>query len=564
MSIPQYIDGDVAQVSDDEIKKALSTLNPEIISYIVQGLIDKKLSATKILTMAIETTTNSFGLAIISIALKLGANPNVYTNVAGLGNVHILGAVAKNKTKYEPKIYVIILALLVTFGAKSNLPMFNQSESLVKDTPVSGISVADWYYNNGYGSELIDITQEGIKNVEIRKDIAALTDKMESDLPLTKVELAIMAQSKGIVSKFIYTHRSSEGDLRPLYDWVFKYYATSLPAELLKARVYPHYYQINHLIIKMKHVSNQGYKTLLLQLASILKVLVAAGVDLDLYQLTLLKSFAPNIAKMIEDTYKTPYWKKACSYQGDNVAGQRLLQLARALQYNGGTSTSEVCTFIKKVSEADQQSLIKAAVDRQKERISVNNSTISEFVASRPTNVCYNATISGEEIYEYSDFDIASYRDSEGHIYCFTRDMFPVLLQEKKNPYTKQALPPSFIESLVKQQDMLNNLGMMGAPETLGSGLRRLSAPDVINNDIDTQYINEFHALGRKHGLTDDYLNNIPQATIQTLLNNMGYNVNVEGLTNEHKHITYVRTFMEDLKRNPVKITPFFEYLRLV
>jgi len=570
-ALAKFIDGTLPkEPTDAEIKQVIGDLNPEMVSYLVQGMIDKKLPSTKIMSFSIELCANPFGLALISIALRLGANANVYIQAPELGDVHVLGFVARNKSRYDPKIYIIILSLLILYGSKVNSPIFNQSTTLIKDVPVSAISVADWYYNNGYGNELIDLGSEGLfltMNSQIRSDLAALTDKVEllSNPTLDNIELAILAQAKNMVSKFIYMHHNSEGDLRKLYDWTFKYYASNIPTELLKSRVYPHYYQINNLLLKMKVVANLQYQTLLLQLVGVLKNLVIAGVDLDVYQFTILKTISPNIAKTIGDAYASPYWKKSCEIsnaKGD--ASQRLLQLAKALQYDGGVGINEVCSFIKKVSDTDQQKILVGAIVRQKERISVNNSSPGDYINNKPIGVCYNAAVSGDEIYEYSDFDLATYKDNEGHIYCFTRDLFPILLQEKVNPYSKQPLPPSFIESLARQQQMLMNLGMMGPPETLGSGLKRLGAPDVISNDIDISYKNEFLALGRKYGINDEVLLSIAPPVTTTLLSNLGYETDMSGLIPEHQYVTFVRTFMDELRQNPSKAQPFFDYLRIV
>lgn len=570
--LASYIDGTSKEIKDAELIAALADLSPGTVSYVTQGMIDKKLTPTKILSFMVPIVKDSYGLALVALSLRLGANPNVYVPLPEVGDIHILGVASRFKDKYDPKIYIMLLSILISFGSKASSPLFNQSSSLLKDKPVSAISVSDFNLNNGYGDELMELSKDGALNnlnPQVRTQIAMFTDKVDlisSPIMESDIELAILSQSKNVISTYIQGHKTSDGTLMKLYDLVFKYYAANVPPELLKIRVYPYYYQVNHLILKMKEVSNLGYQTLLLQLTGILKALVIAGTDLDPYQLVMLKTISPNIAKVITDAYSVPYWKKACEYPSRADANQRLIQLAKALQYNGGSSSQEVCTFIKNLSEADQHKIVQSAVTRQKERIAIMNSSPSDYINSKPSGICYNTNVSGDEIYEYSDLDLITYKDSHGNIYCFTRDLFPILLQDKINPYTKESLPPSFLDSLAKQQAILLNLGMQGPPETLGHSLKRLHANDEITETIDNAYIEDFLKLGRLNGLSDEALLSLKPPLTTTYLNNLGYNVVMDPLVPRHQYITFVRTFMEDLKEsgNPAKAQTFFEYVRLV
>jgi len=576
LELSKYIDGKSDKMPNDQVfKDLIKNPNPEMVSYIIQGMIDKKIPSTKILGLAAELTKDSYGLALVAIALRLGANPNVYLPAPGLGDVHILGWIAKNRNTYEPEIYLLLLLILISSGAKANTPMFNQSESLVKDVPVSAISVADWSYNNGYGNEMIELSKEGsiaLINPSLKATLGALTDKPEliPSPTLPNIEVAILAHSKTVVSKYIYNLKDPDYNPVILYNYTLKYYATNIPPMLLKARVYPKYHQVNNLILKMKTINDLGYQTLLLQLTGMLKDMVIAGTDLDLNQLTILKTISPNIAKVITDAYASPYWKKACSEASAPSTRQplemtRLVRLAQALQYEGNTnSTSEICSYIKKVSEADTSTVLSSAITRQKARIAIINSTPSDFVSSKPEGICYNATVSGDELYEYSDIDLATYKDDEGHIYCFTKDLFPSLLSTKINPYSKKPLPQSFLETVARQQVMITNLGLNGPPETLGSGLKRLNAPDAIGNEIDNDYIQRFMALGRKFNINDSVLSSLTPPLTTTLLSNMGYMVDMNSLTPQHQYVTFVRTAMDEFHDHPEKIGPFFDYLRVL
>lgn len=567
-NLAKYIDGTSKEYKIEELAILFNDLNPEIVSYVTQGMIDKKLPPTKVLSGIIPLVKDSYGITLVALSLRLGANSNVYIQVPEIGDIHVLGLVSRLKDRYDPKVFIILVAILLSFGSKASSPLFNQSSSLLKDKPVSGISVADFNYNNGYGDELMELSKDGALNninPQVRTEIAMFTDKVEligSYITDADIELAILAQSKNIISAYVQNHKASDGNLMKLYDLVIKYYAANVPTELLKVRTYPHYYQVNHLILKMKDMANQGYQTLLMQLTGILKTLVIAGMDIDPYQLVILKTISPNIAKVITDAYAVPYWKKACEYSSRADANQRLIQLAKALQYNGGNTSQEVCTFIKKVSESDQQRILQSAVTRQKERIAILNSSPSDFINSKPSGVCHNATISGDEIYEYSDLDLITYKDSHGNIYCFTRDLFPILLQDKINPYTKEPLPSSFLEALAKQQAILTNLGMQGPPETLGHSLKRLHANDEITDAIDNSYIEDFLKLGRLNGLNDEALLSLAPPLTTTMLNNLGYNVIMEPLVPKHQYVTFVRTFMEDYKET-ARAQAFFEYLKI-
>ena len=386
---------------------------------------------------------------------------------------------------------------------------------------------------------------------------------MSSIIMLEDMELAILCQSRNITTQFIF-YNASNPSLYVLYDWMTKYYATSIPIELVKARCYPYYYQVNHIILKMQECSKHGYQTLLLQLTGILKSLIVSGLDIDTYQYTMIKLVSDSIAKILSDAYDVPYWKKTCS-SPSGVPTSRLYQLARVLQYSGGDSKQEICTFIKNVTESDQARILGSAVNRQKERIAIMNSSPSDFVSGRPTGVCYNTVLSGDEIYEYSDFDIATYKDQHSHIYCFTRDLFPNLLETKTNPYTREPLPPTFLESLTRQYVLVQALGISGPPETLGVGLKRCNAPDQISTDLDNQITAKFNAEARKNLVPESALQRsslVPPITT-TLLQNYGFNVIMDGLTPDHQYVTFVRTFMDEYQKEPSKGAKFFEFMRI-
>lgn len=570
-----YVEGKTDKLDYSSI--GIQDLNPEKFSYIVQGMIDKKIQTTKILEMIVLVCKDTYGLSLTAICLRLGANANVYIPVQGTGEVHILGVVSKNKNNYDPRIFLLLITTLIHYGSNPGMPIFNQSQALMQDKPLSSQSVVDWYISNGYGSELAQLTQDktfAVLSPQLRKDMIILTDNAElykllvsqagpGSIGLEDMELAILAQSKNITTQFIFFNAQNPS-LYVLYDWVIKYYATSIPIELVKARCYPYYYQINHIILKMQLCAKNGYQVLLLQLVSILKTLVISGIDLDLYQFTMIKLVNDSVAKIIMDAYDVPYWKKTCSSPG-GIPTSRLVQLARVLQYQGGDSKQEICSFIKNVSESDQTKIVGSAVNRQKERIAIMNSSPSDFVSGRPTGVCYNTMLSGDEIYEYADMDIASYKDQHGHIYCFTRDLFPNLLETKINPYTREPLPPTFLEGLTRQYALLQTLGVQGPPETLGVGLKRLMAPDQINNDLDNQIIMRFNAEARKNMVPESALQRsalVPPITT-TVLQNFGHTVIMEGLTPDHQYVTFVRTFMDDYQRDPARGAKFFEFMRI-
>lgn len=571
-----YIDGKKDKLDYSTLH--LDQLNPEKYSYIVQGMIDKKIQTNAILELIVPVCRDSYGLCLTSICLRLGANPNTYIPVQGMGEVHVLGLVSKGKNQYEPKVFLLLVCVLLYYGSNPSMPIYNQTKALIEDKPLSSQSVVDWYISNGYGTELAQLTTESKAGAnafislapQLRKDMVILTDNSELykqvSFTLEDMELAITCQSKNITTQFIFYNTSNQR-LFMLYDWVTKYYATSIPIELVKARCYPFYYQINHIILKMQSCARSGYQTLFLQLTSILKTLVISGIDLDLYQFTMIKLTSDSIAKVISDAYDVPYWKKACSSVSPNPeqSPQRLVQLARVLQYQGGDSKAEICSFISNVSKSDQSKILDSAVTRQKERIAIMNSSPSDFISGKPSGVCYNTLLSGNEIYEYADFDIASYKDQHGNIYCFTRDLFPNLLDTKMNPYTREPLPPTFLEALTRQYNLIQTLGISGPPETLGVGLKRLNAPDMITNDMDNDMIVRFNNEARKHQVPESALQKnalVPPITT-TLLQNFGFTVIMEGLTPDHQYVTFIRTFMDEYQKDPNKASKFFDFMRV-
>src|SRR5438105_1135115 len=65
--------------------------SPETILYIITALNQQKLDPHTALIQAIAHATKKEDLVPIALALRYGADPNLYVNAPNIGDIHILG-----------------------------------------------------------------------------------------------------------------------------------------------------------------------------------------------------------------------------------------------------------------------------------------------------------------------------------------------------------------------------------------------------------------------------------------------------------------------------------------
>jgi len=155
-----------------------------------------------------------------------------------------------------------------------------------------------------------------------------------------------------------------------------------------------------------------------------------------------------------------------------NIIDQKILEytdLAYKIALLGNDIAGYVLGFpihnmIPNDEQIDQaiQTLISDGIDKYAERIKVyvvkTYMPILPFENSQEITFSNEQDVIMEDIDNYTPFDIVSYQ-AGSYIYRFTRAEFSKLLENKKNPWTNEWLPPTILSTIKSRVEAAKQLG---------------------------------------------------------------------------------------------------------
>ena len=235
---------------------------------------------------------------------------------------------------------------------------------------------------------------------------------------------------------------------------------------------------------------------------------IKTGTHIDNRQLQMLAlEGTVDLIEGIREDFRNPEWKKLCrkTQVKSGLANKRLRQIAFDLNIDFGLSSAEICSKLENISNIDRLTYFNTAIERQKERIA---RTLMEAGDVRESDSlerfrCNNRTTLINNPYAYNDGRVAFYTD-KGELWCFTSDLFDSLIATETNPYTKEKLPDSFLETIKSQVNILEFLSLKKSKDqrSIDESLKDVfdSKNEVSNrysDDIYNSYINEMSIIAR-------------------------------------------------------------------
>lgn len=91
--------------------------------------------------------------------------------------------------------------------------------------------------------------------------------------------------------------------------------------------------------------------------------------------------------------------------------------------------------------------------------------------------ICNTENLLGENILDYHDFDILHHCDDDGHIYSFTRDEFPAMIERGNNPYNEVPFPRALLQSMKNRSSVADLIGRAKTVKDLWEENKILSEP---------------------------------------------------------------------------------------
>ena len=205
-------------LTDAEYDDILSGVNPATILYLINGLKTGKINSDQLLIKGIDNVRSEEGLLPIALALREGANPNLYVKYSEQNKtIHILGYCYQTLSPVMARrnmttIINSIAIMLKTMGTKHILHIFDDKNEI--ETTEKSLSVGQWLDQQQYPSihKSIESNFELVEPAFMTK-IGSLLDK-PSLIDLSRISIRELVQdhstnvlsvNSSAIAGYIYT-----------------------------------------------------------------------------------------------------------------------------------------------------------------------------------------------------------------------------------------------------------------------------------------------------------------------------------------------------------------------
>ena len=529
-------------------------INPVFNVILLTALKTKVISTDNAMMQIIPKARNNNFLIPFALLLRYGANPNMYINLPTVGTVHILGYLyVVLEEKADTQTFNTLLLLLKLRGSNVGMPMFDSSAGTIRRDEAGKISnkksVLEWlnqHYNDVILNKIATNAINDVVSDETMITLAILLDEPElapTKITQQKYRDIIMSYSDSFMKVIRVPEIRDRMDYLSLKYSVYFLNVSTYNAFLMRG-ILPSYIMINTLILYMRFYYQANNIIPMSILLDMLIFSISDGVQLDPHQYKMLEGLPANIVEEIREAYDNPYWRKVCNNTKHKETPQKILQLASTLNVDVSLSLGSICDNIQAISQADPEALKEAAVKRQKLKMASELGSNSEFIGDTvPSMVCRNRSLMPNDVMEYSDINVAYYRDDQGAIWCYTSDRFAEMISSGRNPDNMTELPISFINQLKYQSEMLELLGLStDKVKTYSQSLELLSEKDnltALNEDQLKQPLMKMVTIANACGVEGTRIMSLTKVEMMQVLSGINYTADLAPLTLEHSLITF-------------------------
>lgn len=532
-----------------EIALLFSTEPSPYLITSIQTLIENPkvkthLDPTKFLSLSIPFVRSFEHLIYLAIALRSGANPDAYILTDKYGELHLLAYTYVKLNNEVPESFLnLVMLMFQKAGSQVAIGAYKTN---------SEECVYRWLERVGYKFPTEEPSDTILSEIGMLLNRVDLVDS--SNIDITKI---IKYHSNNIVIP--YDLNSLTLSIENLNMIVFK--------KCLEKGLIPKYILTNKIILMIDDLSRQNLILPTIILRNMLIEGVKYSQQLDLHQFTMLANSNQDIATDVETAYKKPYWEKICTVNAGDVTKRLLRQSASIGLVNGQVSKEYLCDQLRQITQADKIRTIDAAIARQKERLAIEHSIVTDFVTAEPKiafeGVCKMSKTKINSPYEYVDYGVASYRDESGTVWCYTAESFDDLIRDGLNPTTLRKLPITFINKIKNMISMLENLKLRPKDlKPITQALDDLKEPDQISNMSSDRYVKRveealaINNITSTNKLTKEQLNRIVKAVT-------GQDLFLERLSSSHAYATFCRVGKAVLESTPDLADSMISQIRL-
>lgn len=541
---------------------------PESILYIITALNRKKIDPNTTLVQGIANATKKQDLVPIALALRYGADPNLYVNAPNVGDIHILGYTYLALSKKDLAVLNSVIIMLMAMGSDQNRLIFDVKGGVIRDEyslvePIEGQSVIEWLEDQGYDTIIPQIKGQNYESVDpvFMTMLATFLDRVDLVPPenTSVLDEVVGAHSVDVFKAYVETYNADAG-LRVSRDYLnlttYESF-TDLGAML-------NYGEINDLILSVGKYKELGDYISMGQVREMLIFSISRGAVLDEYQMNLIQETDTRLYEMVKVAYEQPYWIKACA-TCKGPADDKLKLLAYRLNLYPEAPKDTLCCQIKSITKADPELVKVSAIKRQATRISSDVSYINQFDdgCNPPPIQCSNRSLITDNVYDFPDVDIAYYRDYQNALWCFTSNNFTKMTEKKVNPYTTEEFPLYFIEDVERKTQFISTYRPIDdMPVPISETIDSLSQPDSPDNTLTERHVKGFEQMLSERNIVNWNIENLTTDDMQIILSEtFNITLNLTDLTREHAEKTFFVVSYEELRLRPESADSFFQQI---
>lgn len=563
------------------IREIFSTNNvyDRSISHLVviKGLEKRIINPDFLISIAISEILNSKDFILLTIALRYGANRNLYIRTP-IGPCHIIVYTVytlKNLNR-DLELMKIIITILILMGSQVSSSAFDENGGEPKEEKREVDS--DEYFLNKFRTNIPEIKPVKIKTVSewlMDQGMLPFTDISEilkTKTSVQKINLGTICNRPDIFDNNSLSPNIDNIMMSKNYE-ILKYYTQEIDIKIpilgCSFEIFKYafdkgikitYFDINQILIAIKNFFKTENYIQVNELLEILKYTIINGKSMDLEQLAILSSTNLEITNQILKEYSAPKWKKICFQPNIGFVPDSLHTLTNNLNIGELTDKSKICTKLTQYYQADHETLKNSIINRQQKRIQANISTITDFISDSSTIKCANQLSGQSNPLEYSDASMSYYKDDDNKIWCFLSNSYKSLIETPINPYTSRPLPPKFREELQNQLNLLEKLGINpNDPKKIIETIDDLHKSDEITNTHSEMILSTILSLFEIENINRDKILNLNSQQIFDLI---GINVNM--LTKRHQLITFSRYVYSELKKDKNLINVYIDKIKFI
>jgi len=517
-------------ITDSDLKKFLSlSVNSTQIIYLIAALSKKKISANDVMVNVIPSIERMDNILIIALALRYGANPDIYILDESQQENHLLVYIYSilSSKNIDRIIIEYIVCLILVHNPDLNSIASDNSEQ----------TVIEWLRQYGY-DKLTIANNESIENVidnyqllpeTILSKIAVYLDR--TDLLYSQVEIKMLFEchSSNILREKINTVNISHflGSLSLAIESI---YLTGFEI-LLQYGLMPDYSLINYLLLRLEFFIQYDQIIPYIQTEEMLITAIKFGYLIDMYQYNMLIHINPKTSEKAEKAFSYPIWRRKIESEDSNYETNRI-------SYFMASDNSNIWNL-----NPDQ--LKKAVYRSNQEKLELYSTFVREYLdlEKGPRTICVARSTNDQ-----TSLSHVSYQTPEGTKYV-TSNMYRDIMKSKIDPYNGEKLEDIVVKRISQRERILRYLDSY--PVNIAyNNVVKMTEGTVISNQETENYMLKFEMLCFIHGLSRSEFKNKTPGELETILGSY-ITLPISNFTQGHAYASFVRIILEVAKDQP-------------